>query len=110
MAKGNGSDMLNAWPLVCHIRMKMKILANSRRMVNLYGRSRTARAKLGVSPSAVELACVCLASAEPETDAPQTAHCASPLPTMEPQLRHMVGRPAVLFGVCSLRKFLSKVT
>ncbi|MGH9880058.1 MAG: hypothetical protein ACRD6N_01380 [Pyrinomonadaceae bacterium] len=63
--------------------------------MNLYGRLKTARANRNVSWSAGRGAG--LAPGGAATDAPQTAHWLSPPPTMEPQLRHMVGRRCLSF-------------
>jgi hypothetical protein len=59
-------------------------------MVNLCGRSSIARAKRIVSPSGTWRDLV-FDSVLP-TAVPQTAHCDSPPPIMEPQFRHIVGR------------------
>jgi len=62
--------------------------------VNLYGRFKTARANLIVSRSATgwfEAGTGWLVGA------PQTAHWGSPAPTIAPQLRHIVGRPGLVW-------------
>jgi hypothetical protein len=94
----------NDWdvrPLDCHIKRKTKRFAISRMIVNLYGRSRIARANRSVSRSGAALAFRSVACVV--TGASQTAHCCCPAPTIAPQFRQSVGRPDF-----SLFVFLSK--
>lgn len=65
-------------------------------MVNLCGRFKSARANLIVSRSGSEPA-GSEAGGDTLVEAPQTAQLASPAPTMDPQLRHNVGRPELLW-------------
>ncbi len=68
----------------------MKILTTNNTIVNLCGRSSIARAKRSVSPSGT-LRDFLFESVLP-TAVPQTAHCDSPPPIIEPQFRQIVGR------------------
>src|SRR5688572_15308230 len=85
--------------------MKTKIFATRSAMVNLYGRLRTARANRIAS----SLGAVSTDGFAPEpTRVPQTAHCCWPAPIIEPQLRHIVGRPIAASLVGSFGKFQAR--
>lgn len=71
------------------------MFAMSRKMVNLLGRFKIARANLIVSRSAGGPAA--LVTGWLAVGAPHTAHCDSPAPTIAPQLRHIVGRPGLVW-------------
>ncbi|HEV8136096.1 MAG TPA: hypothetical protein VGP85_15545 [Pyrinomonadaceae bacterium] len=72
-------------------------------MVNLYGRLRIARANLSVSRSGT------FGGGCGDVDAPQTPQAGSPAPTIAPQLRQRVGRPAV-FGFEELSDNTQRLT
>src|SRR5678815_2900810 len=104
---GKTERTLKLIPLDSHIKRNTNRFVTSRMIVNLYGRSMIARANRSVSRSGTCRICGRLFGAAME--APQTAQVFCPAPTMEPQLRHIVGRDGFV-GLSWLSDKASKIT